>query len=732
MSFKKIYTITLILLVLVPAMVKGQISQGGVPIQILKLKSSSPDDDRIVMPAVNNQRLNSMYSRTEADQLKPFRFAYSFPVSLTLKNSGKWYNTTEVNVWQLYIRSTGAYSLNLILENFKLPDHARLFLISMKTGEIKGAYTSGNHSDSQVLAIEPVEGDEILVQYEEPVQSLFPGEFQITKVSHDFVGITTNDHRPLGVSGACNVNVNCDVANGSEEIRDAVCRIIIGGAEICSGTMVNNTAQDGIPYILTANHCISTDKQAQASIFLFNYESPYCSLYNSPSIDGEVSRSMSGSTLKAAFDSLDFALVRLNAIPPYFYRTYLAGWNRINSAPTSSMSIHHPLGDIKKVSIDLDPAFTGSFFITRYFANGFWNIKTWEYGVTESGSSGGGLFDQNMQLIGSLTGGSATCISRRNDFFEKLALSWDHRKEADKQLKFWLDPLNSNVSKLTGMYSGSGKTLCKPGTNFKNSDTQAAIQITSGFTNKGYWSGSNSDGYTDFAEQYKVYKNCEIQGVTFGIAKLKIYSTDKNIEVKVYSGKDKPETLLYSEQFALKNLYVDAMNYLPFKTPVKTVGNFYVCYNISQLQPGDTLAVYMANRKSDTTNSFYLKNQNGWTAYTAHNPYGNGSALLTELIACNVDDPLGVDEFKTNFPEARIYPNPLSGISLLTIQTIDAIECAEEIAVYDLLGKKQNIPFTINGQNKIVLNFEGKRPGIYLVNLEAGGRSIIGKVAYIP
>ncbi len=686
------------------------------------------------MPSVDNQKMRMMNSETDQSHLKSFRFAYSFPVMLSLKNSGKWFNTTQVNVWQLYIRSTGAYSLNLILEQFKLPEHARLFLISLKTGQIKGAYTSANNSNSKVLAIEPVEGDEILVQYEEPVNAAFPGEFQITKIAHDFVGITGDGvHRPLGVSGSCNVNVNCDVASGSENIRDAVCRIIIEGAEICSGTMVNNTAFDGIPYILTANHCIGTEKTAEASVFLFNYETPYCSYYNSPAIDGDVSRSMSGSSLKASFDSLDFALVRLNTIPPYNYRTYLAGWNRSNIAPTSSMSIHHPEGDIKKVSIDLDPATTGN-FNGSYLSKGFWNILTWEYGVTEAGSSGGGLFDQHKHLIGSLTGGSSNCTSRKNDFYEKFALSWNHRSEPNKQLKFWLDPNNSNVDTLSGMASNSGKTLCIPYTNFKNGDTQAVVPITSGLTKKGYWSGSNSAGITDFAEKFTFSRNCEVQGITIGIAKKKInpLNTNPSIEIQVFQGKDYPETLIYSEMFDISKFTVDAMNYLSFKNPVKTVGNFFISYNISQLQQGDSLVVYMANRKSDVTNSFYLKNQTGWSKYNANNSGGNGSALLFEIIACNVDDPTGIDEFKTDLPGARFFPNPLTGNSVLTIQTLDAIDCDQEIAVYDLLGKKQDISYTYKDSNSLSLVFDGKSPGIYLIHLYAGGRTITGKIAYMP
>lgn len=735
MSIKNIYRIVFFLLLLSPIILPGQISKGGIPIQVNKLKSfSASNSDLVIMPAVDNKQLQNQSSRSEENSLKPFVFAHTFDVSLTPKNSGDWYNTSEVNVWQLRIRSTGAYSLNLVLENFKLPEGARLFLISQTTGEIKGAYTSENNSISRIFAIEPVSGDELMVQYEEPVNVSFPGEFKISKVSHDFIGITTySTHRPKGVSGNCNVNVNCDVANGYENNRDAVCRIIII-SELCTGILMNNTAKNGIPYLLTASHCINNEYKAEASIFLFNYESPYCSLYNSPSIDGDVSRSMSGSSLKASFDSLDFSLVRLNQIPPYNYRTYLAGWNRMNIPPTTSLSIHHPLADVKKVAIDLDAPVTDTYKdYVQYLHNGFWHIISWEYGVTEGGSSGGPLFDQNKRLIGTLTGGAADCITRKNDYFEKFALSWDYRKETNKQLKAWLDPLNSNPQTLDGMTLNTGKTLCTAMTNFLNSDTQAILQINSGLK-KGYWSGTNLAGFTEFAEKYSFSKNCEVQGITFGIASVKVHSTETvpNIDIRVYEGQNSPEKLLYSESYDIRQFYPDAMNYIPFKSSVLTTGNFFVSFDISNLPSSDTLVVYMANRKLDKTNSFYLKNDGGWSSYNSQNLNGNGSALLTELIACNVDDPFSSEKTLTDIVGARFFPNPVSGTSELKIQTDDQIECADEISVFDLLGKRQSIPYQLINSNNLSFNFSGKNPGIYLVHIEAGGRQITKKVTYVP
>jgi hypothetical protein len=132
------------------------------------------------------------------------------------------------------------------------------------------------------------------------------------------------------------------------------------------------------------------------------------------------------------------------------------------------------------------------------------------------------------------------------------------------------------------------------------------------------------------------------------------------------------------------------------------------------------------------TNSFYLKNKDGWSTYNSQNLNGNGSALLFELIACNIDDTTSIDTLKSRITEARFFPNPLSGSTTLSIETVDTIDSPEEIAVYDLLGKKQNISYTQSGLNKMALNFAGKRAGIYFIHLKSGGKNIIGKVAYLP
>jgi V8-like Glu-specific endopeptidase len=719
--------LTALLLLLLQENAHGQLSQGGMPVQIKKLKSLVTDDV-IVLPKVDNEQLRqASLDEQQQSGLKSLHFAHPFDVSLNLTNCGEWYDAGSLKVWQLTIRSVGAYSINVIFGKFHLPVNARLFVIGAKNGIVKGAYTSENNTPSQVLAVEPLAGDELLIQYEEPAVVAFPGELEIKRISHDFMGVgITDDHRPLGLSGSCNTNVNCDEVDGIEGVRDAVCRIIVEGRDVCSGTLVNNTANDGTPYLLTAYHCISTERKANASVFLFNYESPSCQ-----SIDSDISHSLSGSTLKAAYDSLDFALVRLTSTIPYVYRPYLAGWNHKSQAPSSSKIIHHPLGDIKKISFDKDIAVTSS-YSANYHANSFWKILRWDGGTTESGSSGGPLFDQNNLLVGSLTGGAATCSLPTNDFFSKFALAWETGKESSKQLKAWLDPSGTGATTLAGRYIYEKEHLCQPVTNFRNDETYALQRIDRPTAAKQYYSGTNNSGYTEFAEQYNFAQSCEIEGISLGVAivKTNISFATSMLSVNVYEGTNVPGRLVYSQDFDIKKFYPNAMNYLAFKAPVSTTGNFFISYNISKLHAGDTLAVYMATRTNGLLNSFYLKNESGWASYNTQNPAGNGSALLTELVACNIDTPTKIDSF-TNENEAWFYPNPVRGTTPLSVIAQKEIDTDQAIEVFDLLGKRQNIHVSYKNAKELSLNFSGKRPGIYFVHIKAGGHTIVGKIAYI-
>lgn len=153
-------------------------------------------------------------------------------------------------------------------------------------------------------------------------------------------------------------------------------------------------------------------------------------------------------------DSLDFTLVKLSVSPPDNFMPYYAGWNRSESPAEQTTAIHHPQGDVKKISRDFDPPQTGYHvpnYYHEYVLYSHWRILRWDLATTEAGSSGCPLFDENKRVVGLLTGGEANCVSSINDYFTKFDYSWDYYQKSYKNLKTWLDPLNSGVITVDGL-----------------------------------------------------------------------------------------------------------------------------------------------------------------------------------------------------------------------------------------------------------------------------------------
>ena len=723
------FVMVVLTVILLTGVASGQISQGGRPLQVSMLKSAKIPV--VVMPAVNNQLLEKQAIeeyQTKA-KLKPFRFATPFEVNFTTQNSGEWTTAADgTHVWRLMIRSQGAKSLNLIFNRFALPVGARLFLFNEKEHHYLGAFTSFNNKPSGKFAVSPVAGDELTVQYEIPAAFTSGNDFEISYVNHDFVGILKyDDRRPLDkTAGACNIDVNCEIGSNWHDARDAVCRLIVHGKEICTGTLINNTAEDEKPYIISAAHCYDEWNYAETTVYAFDYESPYCA-----PLDGDPSNSISGAVLKAKFDSLDFALAEMTLIPPPDYRPYYAGWDRSGSIPDSTVTIHHPQGDIKKISFDYDsPVFSD--FNSSYVSNAFIEILRWDQGVTEAGSSGGALFNPDKNIIGTLTGGLATCSNPVRDYFERFDMSWDYKSDTTKQLKYWLDPLNKGAHKLDGKRFYTGEDLCAAITHLNDNDNHRNVPLMNGGEFSGYWGGTNSLGITEFMERFTGTGNEDIDGVSLGVGKIVDAAfVDSKITVKVYNGVTLPETQIYSQTVNIKDLAEDAMNFIGFTQPVKPEQNFFVGFELSQMQPQDTFVVYQSLRQPDKENYFYFKSVNQWLDFKAANNGLNSMTNVFELVECNVNtNPEPKDTFLVKDPlQILVYPNPANGI--FTLEAGQDISL-DNISVFNLIGKSVRFQLKDKAQRKVKIDLSGNVPGVYFVRYNNGIGFVTRKVSYVP
>jgi len=212
----------------------------------------------------------------------------------------------------------------------------------------------------------------------------------------------------------------------------------------CTGFMVNNTAQDGRNFFMTANHCGITSGSAASLVCYWNYQRAVCG-----SGSGPMTMFNTGSTFRASWSTSDFTLVELNSSPNPAWGITHAGWNRGAGNATWACAIHHPSGDVKKISFENQATTTTSYLGTAVPGDGTHvRVIDWDSGTTEPGSSGSPLFDQDHRVIGQLHGGYAACGNNDSDWYGRFSLSWTGGGTSSTRLSNWLDPLNTGLTVL--------------------------------------------------------------------------------------------------------------------------------------------------------------------------------------------------------------------------------------------------------------------------------------------
>lgn len=405
----------------------------------------------ITLPSPNVAELREEDERNALNKVGPWRFGFNNEVNYSLSNAGEWNMLPNGDyVWHLKVECEGALTVNLTFENTEIPEGNELFVYNEDESFVLGSFTQ-KHIYKGSLGTELIPGSVAIIEYRVPSENVNEdNRLTLSRITHGYRTAKEFTEKTFGSSGNCNMNVACpDGANYQEIIRSAV-MLVSGSNGFCSGAMINNTANDQTPYVLTANHCYGSN--VANWIFRFNWQSDNCSDPNSsPSFV-----SLSGATLRARDSESDFCLVEItggleNGAVPLSYGTYLAGWNNQDVAPTSTIGVHHPSGDIKKISFDDDPAVSAN-GMSSPIDDTQWEVQWDRNTTTEGGSSGSPLFDQDGRIIGQLWGGGASCFNLSSpDFYGKLSYSWDPPASNNaKELKHWLDPTNSGATSLDG------------------------------------------------------------------------------------------------------------------------------------------------------------------------------------------------------------------------------------------------------------------------------------------
>lgn len=452
--------------------VSAQLSTNEQPVSFnpdLKLKVLSKSPTPIVTtPLLDMAKIEAEDKEGEEYDM-PLRFGYQHKVNYNINNSGTWYILPNGDkLWQLNVVCPGALSVNFCYDKFWIPKGGKLFVYSKDKKHSIGAFTfinnKGDKENVRGFATELIYANDVIVEYYQPKDVTTDAIISIEYIVHGYRYINFGD-KSFGDAGSCMVNINCEEGQDWQNEKKAVARIIIEGAYYCSGSLINTTNLNEEPLFLTANHCISyVNKDAvnnpnlDYTFFYWNYEAPGCT-----NISIEPScHSTSGAMILANNSISDFALFRLAEDPKNIvgYTPYYLGWDRSGQSGTPGVCIHHPRGDVKKISTVATTPVSTSYldYIESISANHWkviWKTTPNGHGTTEGGSSGSPLFTAQHKVIGQLHGGYSNCGDSicAPDWYGKFDVSWtgDNDNSIYRRLNCWIDSLNTNLHTLEGL-----------------------------------------------------------------------------------------------------------------------------------------------------------------------------------------------------------------------------------------------------------------------------------------
>ncbi len=459
--------------------VYGQITNGGLP------PSFSTDLQTTELPVVRMPKINLAKILVEDEKDKanglPPRFGYPHDVNLNLENSGIWTILTNGDrLWTLEIECPDALSINLLYDRFWLPKGGKLYIYDKSRRYVLGAITEKNNKGSAAdpgkFATGLVNGESITLEYLEPRDAVERGTISISRVIHGYRKVSflseEEDRRNqaqyrFGDSQSCQVNVNCSPEGDNwQDEKKGIALILASGTRVCTGSLINNARQDGTPYFLTANHCLAdedavSDPDLGYWSFYWDYESVGCDNgtdFMPPSTNGAVVVANSSSF---TVSGSDFALLLLDENPlDAGIDVYFNGWDRRNQITTSGVGIHHPTGDIKKISTFTNKPESHSFFgkdNKGQFWRPNWAITANGFSTTQQGSSGSPLFNADGLIVGQLYGGGGVDCSDTEEYvgnyslYGKIYTSWQGEGISPRRLRDWLDPDNTGIQILDGI-----------------------------------------------------------------------------------------------------------------------------------------------------------------------------------------------------------------------------------------------------------------------------------------
>ena len=389
------------------------------------------------LPAVDRDALlreDSVAQRSAPE--KAARYSLGRPLQVSV-GDGHWYDLADGSrLWAGEVVSSDALGLRLHFQNVHLPAGAELAIYSPERpipGVAKNGYPrfdpdrkvefhQGSAAQRADFWTGSFPGDRARVEYLAPAGAVAADEllFTLDRLQHVYLDPVARLAKSLlqgkSPAGGCENDVTCDPDWADTARAVSAIGFIGAGADgvYCSGQLLNTQAQDFTPYWLTANHCLSSQGDAESSEFYWLYQTSTCN--GAPPALSSVPTSLGATLLSTSLPS-DYTLLLVNGALPD--GLFFAGWtgNKVADG-TDAVAIHHPAGDYKRISYGAKENNAGCYSFRGTTGRSLVEIG-WNNGVTEPGSSGSGIFRADtQQLFGQLFFGPSSCKAAPEDRFD--------------------------------------------------------------------------------------------------------------------------------------------------------------------------------------------------------------------------------------------------------------------------------------------------------------------------
>lgn len=447
----------------------------------------------------------------------PPRYALPIKTSITPKTEGLWESAgPDHQVWRYRVQAQDATSLNFGFTEFYLPPGAWLMVYASDYSSQIRPFTVADNTDAKQLWTPVLLTSDAVIELTVPNDEVSQVLLTLGQIGQGYRGfgakkaaaasgkalasvcgaepIEPSTHGlpgmpqgPGGIksaekSGNCNMDIVCVPTSGAtqypawRETAQAVAVISTGGSTFCTGSLVNNTANDRKMLFVTAAHCSITAANAASLVTYWNFQNSYCRVPGSSASgaagDGTLTQFNTGAVHKITNSASDFTLVEMSQPGNPAHNLYWAGWDKSAGDFTCTdaancAAIHQPNTDEKRITFVRENTTTTSYNAPAVPGNSTHVHALWSAtppifditgggstgtsgnppAVTEPGSSGSPLYNAQHRFIGQLHGGPSSCGAtggNLSDYYGRFNLSFVPAASL-------LDPVASGVTSIDGM-----------------------------------------------------------------------------------------------------------------------------------------------------------------------------------------------------------------------------------------------------------------------------------------